>query len=214
MAAQVLSGISNLWLPNYSMANIGPPTVLDVVADAANEGCQLTGQVWLPARSGSKTISSAGGKIHWTAGASVVFADGATNWRMGIQDLSTSGQPPRGDGVFDVQADLVPGVDTIATTTHYATAMESGSKTITHGDYVAIVFSMTARGGTDAVRVRSATPTWRNDRRQVQHSPVQYGRPVHAGEFTGRLGLRGQQHNANHGGHYAHGRFRWRDGLA
>lgn len=125
--------------------------------DAATEALHYCGQVYLEGGSGSKTISSAGGKIHWRTASTITFANAGTTLRVGMQDVSTTTAPTQGDGTHDVYADLVGGTDTIAGSTAYATAMESGSKTISHGDKVAIVWEMTARGGTDSVQVTHST---------------------------------------------------------
>ena len=125
----------------------------NVVVDAAAEAVHYSGQVYLEGGSGSKTISSAGGKIHWRTSGSVTFANAGTTLRIGLQDVSTSASPTQGDGTYDVYADLVGGADTIAASTAYGTAMESGTKTIAHGDKVTIVFEMTGRGGSDSVGI-------------------------------------------------------------
>lgn len=137
--------------PNDSAITAIPSAAL--VIDAAAEAVHYTGQVFLEAGSGSKTISSAGGKIHWRTSGSVTFANAGTTLRIGLQDVSTAAAPTQGDGTYDVYADLVGGTDTIAASTAHATAMESGTKTIAHGDKVTIVIEMTARGGTDSVGI-------------------------------------------------------------
>ena len=124
----------------------------NITLDAATEMLQCSGQVYIEAGSGSKTISSAGGKIHWKSGATT-FANAGTTLRIGLQDVSTTASPTQGDGTYDVYADLVGGTDTIAATAAQATAMETGTKTLTHGDKVTVVLEMTARGGTDSVTV-------------------------------------------------------------
>lgn len=124
-----------------------------VTVDAAAEAVHYSGQVYLEGGSGSKTISSAGGKIHWRTTGTVTFANAGTTLRIGLQDVSTSASPTQGDGTYDVYADLVGGTDTIAASTAYGTAMESGTKTIAHGDKVTIVFEMTGRGGSDSVNI-------------------------------------------------------------
>lgn len=158
MTVQSLGGMnSGFWLPEFDPFNGAiVPTALDATVDAANESLQITGHVWLEGQSGSKTISAAGaGSIWWMPGATITFANAATNLRVGIQDTSTSGVPSRGDGTFDVYADLVGGTDTITALTYRDTTMTSGTKTIAHGDLVTIALTMTARGGTDSVLVRS-----------------------------------------------------------
>lgn len=131
--------------------------VTDPVLGAAGASLNLAteevfciGQVFFKARTGSKVISSAGGRIFWLTASGVTFVDAATNLRVGIQDVNASGQP---DGTFDVFDDLVGGTDTIASSALQNTAMSSGSKTINYGDTVAIGMVMTARGGADQVTV-------------------------------------------------------------
>jgi hypothetical protein len=52
---------------------------------------------------------------------------------------------------------LVGGTDTITNNTTYKIAMESGTKTIAHGDKVTIVFEMTGRGGSDSIGISYQT---------------------------------------------------------
>lgn len=134
------------WLTSRSLAGAAS----GVTVDAAGESSALVGQVFIPG-GGSKTISSSGGAILWRTGGSVTFSNGSTNVRVGVQDVN----PASGldDGTFDVYADLVGGTDALAANTWYATAMESGSKTIAHGDVIALVVEMTARGGSDSVQL-------------------------------------------------------------
>lgn len=147
---------SRTLIPSIESAT-GTFNVNATTLDAATEALHYSGQVYLEAGSGSKTISSAGGKIHWRTAGTITFANASTNLRIGLQDLSTTTAPTQGDGTHDVYADLVGGTDTLAGSTAYATAMETGTKTLAHGDKVAIVWEMTARGGTDSVQVTYAT---------------------------------------------------------
>jgi hypothetical protein len=118
--------------------------------DAAGESCALIGYVNLSTGPGtSKVISSAGGGfIHWPAG-TATFANGTTNVRVGINDVSAGLE----DGTHDVYGDLTGGGGGITASTMNRTAMTSGTKTIAHGDLIAVVVEMTARGGADAVQV-------------------------------------------------------------
>lgn len=123
--------------------------------DAAGESKAFIGKIFLEGGSGSKTISGAGGgKIRWRSAASTVFSNSGTTLRVGINDVSATGVE---DGTHDVYKDLVGNTDTIAANTDIVTTMASGTKTISHGDTIAVVIEMTARGGTDSVRVGSAT---------------------------------------------------------
>jgi len=122
--------------------------------DAAAEKIAFIGHVfWEGSPSAAKTMDSTS-KVHWRSG-TVTFANASTNLRVGLQDVSTSAGPPaRPDGTFDVYKDLVPGTDTIGGNSWIVTTLNtSGSKSVTHGDLIAIVFDMTARAGSDSVAI-------------------------------------------------------------
>ncbi len=127
--------------------------------DAAGESCAAIGHLCLPAGSGSKTISAAGGGcLYFRASTGNTFSNGGSNLRIGIQDVSnTTGLE---DATFDVYADLVGGTDTIANSTFYKIPMESGTKTIAHGDLIALAIELTTRGGADAVVVARESLPW------------------------------------------------------
>lgn len=151
-------GLGGMWWPRLLYR--GGTFVAASVMDAANEALHMTGHVVIPG-GGSKTISAAGGgKIFWTPGGSNVFSNASTNLRIGLQDPDTTTSPIRGDGTFDVYADLVGGTDTITNYGPRQDAMESGSKTLSDRDIVTIAFTMTARGGTDAVYVYTSYLTF------------------------------------------------------
>lgn len=139
---------------DYKGALLCPyPIVASTVAsvmDAAGESCAAVGHVHLSTGPGtSKVLSSSGGKIYFRATAAT-FSDGSTNLRVGVNDVGATGLE---DGTHDAYGDWVGGTDTISTTALNAVAIETGSKTITHGDLIAIVVEMTARGGADSVSV-------------------------------------------------------------
>jgi hypothetical protein len=117
--------------------------------DAVGESGTFIGRCYLTTGPGtSKTIST--GKIYWLPAAST-FANAGTTLRVGIQDVSATGVE---DGTFDVYADLVGGVATITNSVMNTVTMTTGTKTITHGDLIAISFEMTARAGVDSVTIR------------------------------------------------------------
>ena len=122
--------------------------------NAANETFAFIGQVLLEnPLSGSKTISSAGGgSIVWTAGA-VTFANGATTFDIGIQDVSTATSIAQPDGTFDVKASFTGGGGGVTANAVNTSVMTTGTKTIAHGDLIAITLAMTTRGGTDSITV-------------------------------------------------------------
>ena len=107
--------------------------------NAAGKACSVIGEVFLEGGSGSKTLSAAGGgSIIWRTGATTTFVAGST-FRIGLQDVGTGGLE---DGTYDVYGELVGGVDTISANTTYNTPMTSGTKTVNHGDTIAIVASV------------------------------------------------------------------------
>jgi hypothetical protein len=131
-------------------------TTGNMTIDAAGESVAIVGYINLSSGPGtSKTLSAAGsGKILWWAG-TTTFNNASTNLRIGVHDVAATGLE---DGTYDVRADLVGGTDTITANAVNAATMETGSKTITHGDLIAIVLEFTARGGADSmVVVRSST---------------------------------------------------------
>lgn len=131
------------------------PTLGSSTMNATGESRAAVGRVRIAAGSGSKTISAAGGgAIIWNARASITFADPGTTVRIGVQDPASTGLEDTG---WDVYADLVGGTDTI-TAGFMTTPMESGSKTIAHGDTVAVVLEMTSRVNPDSVNVGTIQP--------------------------------------------------------
>lgn len=124
---------------------------------ATGRQVHFVGQVFLEnPTGGSKTISAAGGGlIAWRSASSAVFNNAGTQLDIGIQDLdmTISATPSRGDGTFDVSATLIGGTDSLGGSGTKETAMESGSKTLNHGDFIAVAFNMVSRGGTDSVSI-------------------------------------------------------------
>ncbi len=146
-------------LPPYSGAGgVSLPGTPATVMDAVGEMVAYIGYVWFPEGPGtSKTLSSAGGKIEFLTGTTGhVWASAGTTLRVGIQDVSTTtGPPAQPDEVWtgEPQVDLVQGVDALAATTWKVATLTSGSRTLTHGDLIAVVFDMTVRNGVDAATV-------------------------------------------------------------
>lgn len=135
------------------------PAIFSLTIDAVGEYVDFWGHVYWDGAPTSKVLSSAGGAIVLRFHSSNTFANASTNLRIGIQDVNaTTGTPARGDGTYDVQADLVGGTDTITNSVLRSTAMESGTKTISHGQLIAIRIEMTARGGVDSVQVSHSGP--------------------------------------------------------
>lgn len=123
------------------------------VENAAGESVSAIGRIRLPPGSASKTISSAGGAIIWPTGNTATFANAGTTLRIGIQDVAAGVE----DASWDTYAELVGGTDSLSTASWNNTPMESGSKTVSEGDTIAVVIEMTARGGADSVFISRAT---------------------------------------------------------
>lgn len=123
--------------------------------NAATEKLAMIGRVYINGRPGSaKTISAAGGGSISFRTSTVTFANAGTTIDLGIQDVdAANGVIARPDGTFDVSRTLTGGTDTISSNTWTTFAMTggAGSKSITHGDLIAVVWDMTAFGGADSV---------------------------------------------------------------
>jgi hypothetical protein len=124
--------------------------------DAAGEKVAAMGEViW--ADGGTHTMGSSS-KIHFRT-ATITLSDAATNIRIGIQDVNgnngttTLGLTP--DGTFDVYRDIAGngGVITASNTAYAIQLSTSGSKSIAHGTRLAVVWDVTARGGSDSFQV-------------------------------------------------------------
>jgi hypothetical protein len=140
---------------HYIDINVGATSTLN----AAGETQHTVGYIRLQnPYGGSKTISAAGGgRIVWDT-SSVTFANAGTTFKVGIQDVSTATSPAQGDGTFDVEASFTGGGGGVTANTTQTSVMTTGTKTIAHGNLIAITFAMTARGGTDSIAVENTHP--------------------------------------------------------
>lgn len=134
--------------------------------DATGEIVAMMGYAYIEGRAASKTVSAAGGaSISFRTG-TCTWANGSTTMRVGIQDVDdTAGAGPlaRPDGTFDVYRDVVGGDANITTAAFQTLALStSGTKTISHGQKIAVVFDMTARAGSDSVILSAGNPSANN----------------------------------------------------
>ncbi len=131
----------------------------NITLNAAGETTCMIGHLVLEnPEGGSKTLSAAGGgSIVWRSG-TTTFANAGTTFKVGIQDVSTATSPAQGDGTFDVEASFTGGGGGVTSGAVQTSVMTSGTKTIAHGDLIAITFAMTARGGADSVIVNANHP--------------------------------------------------------
>jgi hypothetical protein len=142
-------GVSSQWAGLINTAVSG-------TLDAASEKFAFVGNVHICDNSASKTLSSAGGKIHFVAGASTTFSNGSTTLDVGVQDTDQAAVFMQPDGTFDTKDTLVGGTDTITSSAINTVTLSTGSKTVTDGMKLAVVFDMTARGGADSVKISAS----------------------------------------------------------
>ncbi len=79
---------------------------------------------------------------------------------MSVQAVSTSTAPAQGDGTPLVSKSLVQGTDTLASNTAQATALSTGSTTLSHGQHIAVCWNMSVRNGADSVGVQTNNPAY------------------------------------------------------
>lgn len=152
---------SHLLVPSWIASDNGNDTnargASSSLIDATGEQLHMIGRIiWEGGQLGdTKVISTAGGKIGWYC-SGLTWATLGTILRVGIQDVSlTAGPPPRGDGTWDTYYEYVQGTSSPTNLAWNTTGiMAAGSKTVTYGDLIAIVFDITV-AGTDKVTVRS-----------------------------------------------------------
>lgn len=132
-------------------------TTSNTTINAAGESLTFIGRCFLTTGPGtSKVISSAGGKIYFKTG-TVTLADAGTTLRVGIQDVAATGLE---DGTFDVYGDYTSAGAPTANAIN-SKAMSSGTKTINHGDLIAISIELTTWITPDSIVLERgpATPT-------------------------------------------------------
>jgi hypothetical protein len=139
------------------------PTAGSVTLDLTGEALILYGHI-LTSDGGSHTIDTTGSSaIGWRTG-TCTFANAGTTVKVGIAPMDTgTGPVPRASNVadvitFDVSKSYTGGGGGIASNTSVSSVPDAGTKTIAHGDLVAICVQMTARAGADSVIVSSLTP--------------------------------------------------------
>jgi hypothetical protein len=157
MALQSFSGIGIFGGPIYgrAWAQAGA-TTSNQTMDAVNESLYAIGHM-ITSDQGSHTIDTSGSSsIGWRAGA-VTFANAGSTVKVGIAtvDMATGpvGRPVNSSDVitFDVNASFIGGGGGITANAWQTSVPTTGTKTIAHGDLVAICIQFTARGGTDTI---------------------------------------------------------------
>ncbi len=123
---------------------------------AAGEIISFTGNVWFAGGPGTaKTLSSSNGKIQFRTGA-VTWGSAGSIIKIGIQDVSASAGPiarPDEDWTGEPVVSWTQGTNALSANTWTTCALTSGSRVLTHGDLISVVFDMTVRNGGDSVIV-------------------------------------------------------------
>jgi hypothetical protein len=126
--------------------------------DAANEALIAIGYA-ITSDGGSHTIDTTGSSsIGWRTG-SVTFANGSTEFKVGVAPVKTDEGPPARaahttDVIdFDVAASFTGGGGGVTTGAWQTSVPTTGTKTIANGALIAICWQMTARGGADIVPI-------------------------------------------------------------
>jgi hypothetical protein len=156
MALQSLPGTPFVAIGPGIMTAHATPTTANTTMDAANEALIMVGYA-VTSDGGSHTINTTGSSsIGWRAGA-VTFANAGTTFKVGIAAVDTANGPPaRASNTtdvinFDVAASFTGGGGGVTANAWQTSVPTTGSKTIAHGDLVAICLQMTARGGSDSI---------------------------------------------------------------
>lgn len=120
------------------------------ILDAVGESQAIVGQMILASGPGtSKTLSAAGGG-QIIIKTTLVTQGSGTDVRVGLQDVGATGLE---DGTFDVSGDFVGATNPLVLNSINRVTMATGSKTVSHGDLIAVVVEMVARASSDAVRI-------------------------------------------------------------
>ena len=135
-----------------------PSTTALMLMDATNKSVAFIGQI-VTSDGGSHTIDTTGSSsIGWPAGSSI-FSNVGSQFRVGIAAVDTTAGPPaRAVNVadvitFDVVAQYTGGGGVLQSIAWNTSVPTAGTKTIAHGDLVAVCFQLTAKAGSDGFRV-------------------------------------------------------------
>lgn len=139
--------------PQLPHMRVDRPTITqNLTIDAADEQVAITGQLMTSDRQ-SHICSSAGCTIGFRAGG-VTWSTASTEVIFSLQDLdAVNGPPTEPAESADVSGNYVQGTDTISANTWHDIPMETGTKTVAPGDFMAIVFDMQVRNGADSVQI-------------------------------------------------------------
>lgn len=139
-----------------NITNLG--ALAGVTIDATNEAVVGIGQIfWEDA--GSHTIDTSGASsIQWRS-VNATFVNAGTTVIVGVAPVdAATGPPPRAANTtdvinFDVSCTLTGGSGGIANGGWNTSVPTVGTKTMAHGDLIAVCIQMTAHGGADTMQV-------------------------------------------------------------
>lgn len=137
-------------------------TLSAATIDAAGEKFAMIGRVYMEGRAtGAKTLST--GNIQFCT-AAVTFNNGGTTVDVGIQGVASGAGPlAQPDGTFSVKKTLTGGGGGLTSSAWTTVTMDTGTVNLSHGDLVAVVLDMTARGGGDTVGIAYRFPLLGNN---------------------------------------------------
>ncbi len=151
-------------MPLRQMAPFPSGSFTDSNINAANLAVVMIGQIWWDDHA-SHTIDTTGSSaIGWRSG-SGIFANAGTTLKVGIASMDTSngptGRPSNSAGVinFDVAASILGNSGLVTSNAWIESVPTTGTKTIAHGELIAVCWQLTARAGSDAVLIRSIGTT-------------------------------------------------------
>ncbi len=132
------------------------PSAAVTTQDAVNEAAIMYGHI-VTDDGGTHTVDTTGSSsLQWKAG-TITFASASTTFKVGLAVMDTSAGPPgRAVNVsdvitFSVSRSMIGGGGGITTNLWHSHTPDSGTMTISNGDFIAFCTQMTARGGTDSV---------------------------------------------------------------
>lgn len=147
-------GGRGICFPEKPPITAAPTFASDLLIDATGEKIALMGQVWFPARTGTKNIERVGFRF------GTITKSGGSGLTVSLQDVALGTGPP---GVPDESQDqtvaIANGNASFASNTWIRTGTLSANRTVTYGDLLAVVIEYDGLGRQipDAVRVSGLT---------------------------------------------------------
>ena len=145
MAQLYYNGPGALW-PHTAVINTNTLGTSQIQIDASNELGAVVGPVWWP-EDGDTTKNLT--HIGWRSGA--IVHGGASQWRLSVQNISTTTSPMQPDGAVDQH--YTPAAGVAATNNGWNRNALDTSRTVTRGDLIALVWEFLTFTGGDILRV-------------------------------------------------------------